>query len=454
MFDKKLPFFLFLVFSVGFGLFIYNTTIVEVQEIAGDTAIQGRVYDTYEGRNDKKYSVLLKDIAYVGALAGDEDRNIIVYTDFEVKVGDIVEFTGYLEAFKYDPFDSFSMSHYYSQVNYTFETAEISGQKIIRESSLTPYEALFEKIKNSFISTMGEQAGEIATSLVFGYRQTFETFQNEAIINNKLATVFSLSGLHFAFIAIGIFYLCRLFRINRSISLIIPFVILLIYGCMTKFPPALYRILIAQIIVIIGNLRYKKSDPLILWGIVVIVSLIIQPLSIFEIGFQIAALSMLGVVTYGSFIKKLFGRSKNPLLQTTAYITSTSVSSNLFAGAAYINTFGSFGVYLTLGAIIVIPFVSLTYFLLMGATIISITFPFMQFLLKPFKLLVLGLGQMSTTLENMTFATIEPNSLAIYGVIYVLTMFLMSKYILVRPKYKIRILVTSLVLTVVLMLST
>jgi predicted membrane metal-binding protein len=451
-FDQKLPFFLFLVFALGFGLFIYNTTMVEVDEISGDTTIEGRVYEIYSGREEKKYSVLLKDVSYIGSVVGDSDRNVIVYTDIVVEVGQIVEFTGHLEAFNYDAFNSFSMSHYNSQVNYKLVT-DLMAHNIIGDTPLTLHEKLFKKIKDNFSSLMDEEAADIAISLFFGQNQTFENVESESTINTKLATIFSLSGIHFIVIAIGLFCFCRLIKLNRSISLLVPFVVLLIYGFITLFPPALYRVLIAQVIMIIANFRYKKSDPLIVWGATTIISLVIQPLAIFEIGFQIAMLSMLGVVCYASFFKKLYGKSKNPVLQTTAYITSTSLSSSLFAGAPTINTFGSFGVYLTLGAILIIPYIGLTYFLTMGASVIVLILPFMSFLLKACQFLVLGVGGISTIISNMSFAPIDSNSLSIYVAIYVLTMFLMCKYILLRPKYKIRILLSAVVLTVVLMLS-
>ncbi|MDR2266014.1 MAG: ComEC/Rec2 family competence protein [Christensenellaceae bacterium] len=445
MFEKKLPLLLFLVLVTGFGLYILNLSITQVPEISGDTALTGRVTDVTVGKHDYKYTVILDDVEYLATLTGDPKRKVAVFTDDLAAIGDTVEVTGYIAAFNYTPLSSFSMSNYASSVNYVIDAERCT---VLASGNYKGYETVYIKIKAAFDDAMGEDVANIALSLIIGHKNSFDESKSSDIFATRLSSIFAVSGLHFAFIAMIIFYVCRLLRVNRRISLSITIIWLLLYGALTGFPMPLIRVLVVPIILLISTLTNRQTDPLTTWGFSMIILLLPNTFALFEIGFQIASLSMLGVICFGGFFKRLFGRLNNKILNMGTYTVSTFASANLFSGAATINAFTSFGFYFTLGSIAIIPFISFVYILLMGGVLLSLIAPVLSATLIPLKFLVEGVGSLSTQLTNMRFATFMSGEIWFFSLLYILTMFLISKFILLRMKYKLRILVSSIGLAI------
>ncbi|MFA5449470.1 MAG: ComEC/Rec2 family competence protein, partial [Clostridia bacterium] len=267
-----------------------------------------------------------------------------------------------------------------------------------------------------------------------------------------LTHIFSVSGLHVAFLASAVFFGLRLLKVNKKVSLIIISALIFVYGIMTGFPPSLVRAGIMLIILIIAQLSFRRFDPLSALALAAIAILIFRPLYIFELGFQMSVTAMLGIFCFYQPLKRFFDRGKGKLSNFVSSSLAMSLSANSFLIAIIFNTFTFFGIYFCLGNIIVIPFIGLTYSLLMFITLLSLFIPPAAALMIIPRVLITVVIEVSAFIAALPFASLRVYEMGIFAVIYVLTMLFMSKFLMVEKQRKLTALMAIIGFSAVLML--
>ncbi|MDR3186266.1 MAG: ComEC/Rec2 family competence protein [Christensenellaceae bacterium] len=448
IFNKNLLLILFFVLLAGFGVFFLSSTITHVEETADDINIEGRVVDISPGRRNYEFTYIFDDVYFGSGLPDpDSSRNVVVFSNDAFEIGDIVQIQGYVEAFNYDPFDSYSMSYYYSKINYRME-----GRQgiVVSSENYKGFDSLRASIRNGYIKYMNPASAKIAASLMLGERSVIDSSTSVDLNATALSRLFASSGLHIAFIALCIFSLLRLFKINRRLSLSVTMFLLLLFGAITGFPVVMLRTLFFIAIVLIGDFLKRRFDPLSTLSLTVLLSLLIQPLSIFETGFQLYAAAMLGVVCFYPRLKLFLNRGKSKFSDFLSTSASLSISSNTIMGAVLINSFTAFGIYFMISSIVVIPFVSILFVILILTTLLFLVMPFMSFLFVPVSYILLGLGWISSFISNLSFAQYYPNDLNIFAMLYIVTMFLLTRFVLIKKRYKFRALLAIITATILI----
>ncbi len=130
--------------------------------------------------------------------------------------------------------------------------------------------------------------------------------------NLGIIHLFVISGLHINIIKKGIDKFLSLFNIPEEINLVIIDLILIIYLFISSFSIAIIRVVLISVIESIFEIRGKRYYKIDILSITLIISLIINPFSIFELGFYL---------TYISTLVIMLSKDKNSVLVTLSVLS-------------------------------------------------------------------------------------------------------------------------------------
>lgn len=442
---KKKIFFVFVAVLLGVAAFFISFSLTQVEEKTVTTVMTGRIKER-EGRSGGYlYSYILTDTESYGQSLG---RNALLYTNEELETGDLIILYGKVEAFNYKPFDSYSMSFLNGRINYIIKA---DSAAVYGKSGLNFTERLYKAIKGSYLKYMGKEGGT-ALSLVFGDTAYLDKDVREGIRDSGLYHIFSVSGLHVAFLAAFAFYIFRLFKINKKLSLILIAALLIFYGMLTGFPASLIRASVMLAVMLFGQLTYRRFDPLSALSLSVIIILIANPLSLFELGFQMSVTAMLGIFCFYRPLKRFFHRGTGKISAFLSSSLAMSMSTNSLLIAVTVNTFQAAGIYFCLGNLLVIPLIGLIYSLLMLFTVVTLVIPPTGVLMVLTKYMLYAVTETASFIASLPYATVEfGRGLGIFSFIFAAALIFMSKFIMIDRTKKFYILSGVTAASVVLM---
>lgn len=229
----------------------------------------------------------------------------------------------------------------------------ITADKIERRSEAKGAAALLKSAKCRTADILEDSAGDEAAvimGLLFGETSGIDDDVIETFRRGGTAHVLAVSGLH-----LGLLYsfLCRFKRKKRSIPADAAIVLAIAaYAALAAFTASVVRAALMIFIHIVGNHLNRRYDLISAACISMIVILAVNPMQIYNAGFQ---MSYLAVITLGIMIPLIQKKIKGILLPMIAvqtgmvpytmyvfnYVSLTSVISNIpvyFIAAAMIPT--------------------------------------------------------------------------------------------------------------------
>lgn len=158
-----------------------------------------------------------------------------------------------------------------------------------------------------------------------------------------VAHVLALSGFHLTIIC-GLIELLIIGRLPRRQWKIwgrgITLVAIGAFTVMAGSPPSLVRAAIMCGIVIVSSMVRHENNPMNSLFLAILLMTIFKPMILFDVGFQLSVMSMLGLVTVGSFLKKAVPVQSWWLRQIWG-IAYTTMASTLFTLPLISYYFGS-----------------------------------------------------------------------------------------------------------------
>lgn len=210
-----------------------------------------------------------------------------------------------------------------------------------------------------------------------------EELPSEVLRNFRItgtAHVLVVSGLHVGLVLFIFLVLFRIFGLSPKLISCLALPIIIYYAFITGLRPPILR---ATLMVGVGILSYlldRKVDPLVLLSLVFFFILILNPLSIFTVSFQLSFLAVGGIIYLTPFFEKKL-KSLPSWLKKSLSVSSAAQLSLLPLLAFYFRQLPLIGVVANL---IIVPFITvilalgflsltLAVFTLEGARIVSNT---------------------------------------------------------------------------------
>ena len=202
----------------------------------------------------------------------------------------------------------------------------------------------------------------LISALTVGYKQKIEPDQRQAFIASGATHILAVSGLHVGIIFV---FLTRFFKLIRANSkhltwIRIGAIILLLWGFafITGLTPSVCRATIMFSLVSIGTLSRQQNCIFNVIFLSAFLLLIVNPFSIYDVGFQLSYLAVLGILAFQPYFSAFF-TNKAQLPKSLSDLMSVSVAAQLGTAPIGIHTFNCFPLYFMLTNIWIIPLVGL-----------------------------------------------------------------------------------------------
>lgn len=366
-----------------------------------------------------------KSIAYKVILA-DYNKKIICYfrkdSSLEkLKPGD--EFLFYTSP---QPFQNFKEENNFDYVTYMRDQG-FSGSAYVSlwkstgkvDKSLKIYAQRWRQQILNVYQSLGFDNNELAilSALTIGYQDIMPDDLKQSFRTTGTIHVLSVSGLHVGIIYLIIAFLLKPIRRRSKFYKIKPLLIIVLllgYAFITGLSPSVNRASLMLTMFCLSELFNKKNDSVHSMYITAFLILLYNPLSFFDIGFQLSFLSVMGILYLQPRISNLLlirNKYLNNIWQ--GFILSWVAQLATFPLCLYY--FGTFPTYFFITNVIIVPLVTLIMYAFSGIVIaksLCYIFPTMcdYLFYLPIKILQLLLCILTNSIkffESLPFALIQ-----------------------------------------------
>jgi competence protein ComEC len=270
----------------------------------------------------------------------------------------------------------------------------------------------------------GDEFG-LAAALTLGYRDAISPELNDSYAATGTTHVLSVSGLHVGVVYLVLNFLLSFMDKGKRKSRLKPVIIILFlwfYSFIAGLCPSICRATLMFSLLAIGTLFNRKTNTYNTIFASAFILLLINPLWIFDLGFQLSYSALLSIIYFQPKIVNLFSIKSKAFLWLWE-LTSVSIAAQLGTAPIALYYFSQFPYYFLLSNIVVIPISSLiiyfatALFALYKVPFLNIAIAFcLEWILKTMNFLVKFIENLPNAL-GITYLTFW-QMLLLYGVVF------------------------------------
>ena len=272
---------------------------------------------------------------------------------------------------------------------------------------VTHSSALRNNLSAILKSNLNQKQLGVGQALILGDKELLTSEIKTSFSRAGAMHVLAVSGLHVGIVlAFLIFVLERFPRVfSKRAAILISILFIWIYAGITGFSPSVLRATIMFSIIVFGDVFGKQSSHLNSLGFSAFLMIIWNPLVIYDIGFQLSYLAMVGIFLLYEPISKLF-YIRNKLLRKVWNGTAVGIAAQITTVPLTIYYFHQFPNYFVLTNIGMMIFAGLT--LVLGLLLFALNWlPYIGTLVG----VVLGIS-LSTMIWFVSWVESLPGSVA------------------------------------------
>ena len=194
---------------------------------------------------------------------------------------------------------------------------------------------------------------DIMKALVIGERSDITDKVYEDFRVSGTVHVLALSGLHVSALTMALFWLLDKIGVRHALQWLIIAPLMLIYCAVVGFSPSITRAVLMALLMYIAGLRMRRYDPLTSLSFAALVLLLINPLTLFDIGFILSFMSVLGIIAMSEKI----GRLLSFMPKYIAQLAAVSISAQIAILPFQILYYGSVSLISVFANLIVVPLI-------------------------------------------------------------------------------------------------
>lgn len=241
-------------------------------------------------------------------------------------------------------------------------------------SDLTVFSFVRERIKTVLSSSMGQAEAAFAKALLLGDTSDIDGGLLTNIRYGGVAHIFAVSGLHISEIYTVVQAVCRALKARREARDILSAVLVIYYVGVCGFSPSAMRAAIMCIALSLSFYFARKSDYLERVGIAGLITLAMNPLYIYKIGFILSFACCLGIGVYFRFFYALITRRLR--VRALAGGIAMTLSVNIATFPIFLDYFSSASLWGLLLNLVFVPVISAVYAVLFITCALSLVMPF------------------------------------------------------------------------------
>ncbi len=214
--------------------------------------------------------------------------------------------------------------------------------------------------------------------LILGDSRLLDKDEYELYKDMGLAHLLAVSGLHIGLIAGGLTFILSRLGLKRRHNFLIALIIVVMYGFAIGMPASAARGILMFFMIYFSHLLHRPSDQFnILCGSFIIL-LLIEPLWIFNSGFQLSFAATGSLILFSDRIRTAVYPLKGKIVDSLSAVISVNLG--MLPVQAY--WFNVIPVIALISNLIVVPVASMTLITGFIALIIPVTMPVLEFLLE------------------------------------------------------------------------
>ena len=324
---------------------------------------------------EKEYNYVYK-IKILCVDNNDKYKNTYLYlktskkSTEKLKYGDKIEVKGsFTEASSQRNYGGFNYKEYLKSLK-IYGTIKANQLKVLSGDCLNNIFNLANQVssmmKQKINSSMEETQAAIIKGIIFGDSSDIEEEIQENFRISSISHVLAVSGMHVSYLVIGIQLLLKPI-IGKRKTRFITIVFLIFYMFITGFSPSVVRASMMSILLIGGEVLYRKNDIWTSMAISLFLILIYNPFLIENIGLQFSYIGTIGIMilhkSVFSFLKNIkiknkkwkykFNRKAIFFISKIKEILAVTLSAQLAIFPIMIYHFNLFGVYFLISNLLV-----------------------------------------------------------------------------------------------------
>lgn len=143
------------------------------------------------------------------------------------------------------------------------------------------------------------QHGALAKALLLGVRNDLDEGLTLSFRDAGIAHILAVSGLHVGFLVYGLKKVLQFLHLSPGALLAILAALLAAYCRLLDFTPSVVRASILSLLMLSGKTLRRRVDPLTSLAAAFLVILLLRPMDLFNLGFQLSFLAVFGLITLG-----------------------------------------------------------------------------------------------------------------------------------------------------------
>ncbi|MBL8013679.1 MAG: ComEC/Rec2 family competence protein [Candidatus Omnitrophica bacterium] len=213
-------------------------------------------------------------------------------------------------------------------------------------------------------------------SLVLGGKYYMDSRTRDLFVRTGTAHILAISGMNVASMALLIFIVLNVFRLPRRGQIIFTIVGLVFYCLLTGSNPSVLRAVVMAIVLLMGVLIEREQDTLNSLGIAAVIILLMDPLNLFDVGFQLSFIGVFSIVylyppLYACF-ESWFKTPIEIMLGQMLFVSLAAWIGTLPLIAFYFQVVTPVSVFANIP---IIPFISVLFMLGVGAVVFGLMLP-------------------------------------------------------------------------------
>ncbi len=420
-----------------------------------DNAISGRIEAKVENITEYDFGATLQldDVVIYseeGAVALPSKATVYISYLSDISIGSIISFEGKMESNKV--YDTEDINKIISGYGYTINAE--SNISVVKTTS-TLRSRILNHILAILSNNMSENNAILSYSMMFGDKNSIPEDIQENFSISGVLHLLAVSGLHVGIISGLIIGLLNLvfkkvglgYNIKKIVIISLLALFLLFYAYLCAFAVSVCRASIMVLVYMLSKSFGLKYDTLNSLSVAGIIILLVNPLSVLGLGFQLSFLCIFAIITIAPMLTKFLTRLHIP--KVLAMALATSICVNVLIFPVLINSFGEASLISVVSNIIVIPLFSFIFPIIFYTLILSLIFPFLSFVLAVPDVLVQILKVVIDLFASIPFGMIRSLKVG-YLVLALLILFsFVAKYFMSNPGVRRGVIAGIFVLTIV-----
>jgi len=409
-------------------------------DIEEDISLFGRVsFEPEISQKNTKLTLKISEIEFPDGRVQKVNGKILVFCNKypQYNYGDVLKITGKL---KTPPvFEGFNYKDYLKKKG-IYSVVYYPAIEILKRRDNKGFSFLFAKIldlksrlRGVIYQNLAPQKAELLSALLLGDKKSISPALKEKLNNAGIRHISAVSGMHIVILTSILMFLLMGIGFWRSQAFYLSVIFIFLFVVLTGLQPSAIRAGIMGNLVLFGKKIGRKIAVFRVLAFTAFLMLLQNPfLLLYDVGFQLSFLAIIGIACFSSFFNDLFKKIPEKLLFLREIISMT-ISAQIFTFPILLYNFGNFSLVSPISNILVLPVLPWIMGLGFAFVILGAFFPFLGWIFSLFPSVLLSyLLKIAEIFSSLPFSKISIKNfpwflLLIYYLIFAFVFYLIKK---------------------------